>query len=78
MAEILNKYFASVFTIEASRDIVETSPATGNIIQLNNCEFTEDTIIKALDNIKVNKTHGPDRLAPRVLNKKIRLVNPCQ
>ena len=69
MAEILNEYFASVFTIEDTNGIMETSTASANAAQLNNCEFTEENIIKTLENIKVNKTPGPDRIAPRILKE---------
>ena len=69
MAEMLNNYFASVFTVENTTGIEETSIAQTNAISLINCDFPEDTIIKVLDKIKVNKTPGPDRIAPRVLKE---------
>ena len=69
VAEILNEYFASVFTVEDTNGIVEASPAAANTTQLSNCEFTEENIIKSLENIKVNKTPGPDRIAPRILKE---------
>ncbi len=67
MAEILNEYFASVFTVEDINSIEEASSASGDIIQINNCEFTENNIIHILDYIKADKTPGPDCIAPRIL-----------
>ena len=36
---------------------------------LSNCDFTEDVVTKAFDKTKVNKTPGPDCIAPRVLKE---------
>ncbi len=69
MAEILNEYFASVFTIEDTNGIIEASPGPANVVQLNNFEFTEETIKRTLENINVNKTPGPDCIEPRVLKE---------
>ena len=69
VAEILNEYFASVFTVEDTNGTVEASPTPANAVQLSNCEFTEENIIKSLENIKVNKTPGPDGIAPRILKE---------
>ena len=70
MAELLNEYFASVFTVEDTNSIVVPSPSVAGTIQgLNICEFTEDNIIRTLDTTKVNKTPGPDRISPRVLKE---------
>ncbi len=69
MAGILNDYFASIFTVEDTTGSVESSPAPVNTIQLGNWEFTKDNVRKTLENININKTPGPDRIAPRVLNE---------
>ena len=69
MAEVSNDYFASVFTVEDTYEIQEITPAKPNLIPLSDCEFTEDTVTKALDTIKVNKTPGLDCIAPRVLKE---------
>ncbi len=58
MAEVLNDYFASVFTVEDIGSIEKMSPPHRNGIPLSNCDFTEDAIIKVFDSIKVNKTQG--------------------
>ena len=69
MAEVLNYYFASVFTVEDTDEIQEITPAKPNLIVLNACDFNEDTVTKALDEIKVNKTLGPDCIVLRVLRE---------
>ena len=69
MAEALNEDFASVFTVEDTYEIQDMIPAQPNSIPLDDCNFTEDAVTKALDKIKVNKTPGPDYIAPRVLKE---------
>ena len=56
MAESLNDYFASVFTVEDTYEIQKITPAQHYLIPLSDCDFTEDTVTKALDMIKVNTT----------------------
>ena len=51
MAEALNDYFASVFTVEDNYEIQEIIPAQPNLIPLSDCDFTEETVTKALDKI---------------------------
>ena len=75
MAEILNEYFASVFTKEDPNNIVDASPTPGNPIQLSHCEITEENIKRTLEKIKVNKTPGPDRIAPRVLKETMQQIS---
>ena len=69
MDNILNYYFASVFTIEDTYEIQGMIPAQLDLIPLSDYNFTEDTITKALDKIKVYKTPGPDCIAWRVLKE---------
>ena len=52
IAEVLNYYFASVFTVEDTDEIQEVIPTKSNLIPLSDCHFTEDTVTKALDRIK--------------------------
>ena len=52
-----------------THEIHEITPALPNWTPLSNCDFTEDTITKALNKIKVNKTPGPDCVAPRILKE---------
>ena len=69
MAEVLNDNFASIYTVEDTYENQEITPAQHNLITLSDCDFTEDAVTKALDKIKVNKTPGPDCIAPRVLKE---------
>lgn len=60
MAEILNDYFSSVFTVEDTISTVQTG-----VISLNNHDYPGG-IIKTLNDMKVDKTQGPDCSALRV------------
>ena len=71
MTEVLNDYFASVFTVEDTHEIQEISPTQPNSIPWSDCHFTEDTVTKALDKIKVNKTLGPDCIASSLKINKV-------
>ena len=66
---MLNDYFVSVFTVEDTYEIEEVTPAKLNLIHLSNYDFTTYTVTKALDNIKVNKTPGPDCIATKILKE---------
>ena len=50
-------------------EIQKITPAQPNLISSSNCDFTEDAVTKVLDKTKVNKTHGPDCIALRVLKE---------
>ena len=67
MAEVLNNYFASVFTVEDTHEIQEVTSAQPNLIPIRDCNFTEDPITKALDKFKINKAPDSDYIALRVL-----------
>ena len=69
MAEVLNDYFASVFIVEETYEIQEIVLAKPNLIHFSDCDVSEDTVINAVDNIKVNKTPGPDCIALRILKE---------
>ena len=76
IAEELNKYFASVFTVEDTNGLQEITTQR-NIAPLSNCSFSDNAVIKALDKINANKTSGPDCIAPRVLKEaKFQLCRP--
>ena len=77
IAEELNKYFASVFTVEDINGIQEETSMQRNIAPLSNCNFSENAVMKALDKINGNKTPGPDCIAPRVLKEtKLQVCKP--
>ena len=77
IAEELNKYFASVFTVEDTDSLQEEISTQRNTAPLSNCNFSDNAVIKALDKINANKTSGPDCIAPRVLKEaKFQLCRP--
>ena len=49
MAKVLNDNFASNFTFEDTYEIQEITPDQPILIPLSDCDFTKDTITKALD-----------------------------
>ena len=71
MVEVLNDYFASVFTVEDTYEIQEIATSQPNIIPLSDFDFTKNDVTKALDKIKVNKTPGHDYIAPSLKRGKL-------
>ena len=67
-AEVLNKYFSTVFTKETSSEQPRFSdrPFTE---QLTDISFDENSIEKKLSSLKVNKSPGPDRSHLRLLKE---------
>ena len=57
------------FLLLKTHEIQKITPAQHNLISFSDCDLTEDTVTKALDKIIVNKTSGPDCIAPRVLKE---------
>ena len=68
-AKILNDYFGSVFTKEDNSCL----PVPKQLFRgdeedkLRNVKFTEATVIEALNNLKTDKSPGPDKLPPKFL-----------
>ena len=69
MSKVLNDYFVSVFTVEATYENQEINPVQPNLISLYYYNFIDNAVTKTLDKIKDNKTPCPDCTAPRVLKK---------
>ena len=69
MAEILNNYFASVFTIEENRNEAIATPQQTVAAQLFSIDITEDDVIRVIDKLKICKSPGPDKIYPRVLKE---------
>ena len=69
MANILNNYFATVFTKEVNSEQQPTPCIKNNNALLNTCTFEENEILQAISKIKVNKTPGPDKISPRILKE---------
>ena len=70
MAQILNKFFASVFTVENTESIPPILPLQIDAAQtLNNIVFHDHDIMRELNKIKINKTPGPDKISPKILKE---------
>ena len=69
MADILNNFFASVFTIEDTSGNQPTPKNLNNDNHLNTCVFRESDVLLAINNLKTNKTPGPDKISPRILKE---------
>ncbi len=67
MSDLLNEYFALVFTVEDTSDLLAKNIKLGNSAPFKPCNISEDVIIKALDKLNANKTPGPDGIASCVL-----------
>ena len=65
--EILNNFFASVFTNESDDEIPNFIYDKDIKNPLNNCTVSESEIEKALFNLNPNKSPGPDNLHPKFL-----------
>ena len=66
-ANILNQYFASVFTNEPDGEFVRLEEK--QIVQQSPLDFSIDEVRKLLQNLKTGKSPGPDGLHPRFVNE---------
>ena len=67
-ADILNDYFASVFTVEEDRE--ETTPYQMTVAaQLFLVDITEEDVMRVIDTLKICKSPGPDKIYPRILKE---------
>ena len=73
MGRILNKYFASVFTVEDTRNIDTLIPIVNKNLQvtLENVEITNTKIRKAIGSLKLNKAEGVDHINSTLLKNSI-------
>ncbi len=69
MANILQDFFASIFTIEDLGDIKPFAARHDDDMYLNNIHITERDILQAVRKINVNKTPSPDKISPRILKE---------
>ena len=70
-AELLNKFFSSVFTREDKQNVphvTESSKSDGKAIKDLN-KITPDIVEKKLKELNANKAQGPDKIPPRVLKE---------
>ena len=65
--EVLNEYFASVFSDTAAGDPPDKESLTNE--ELKDIEFDEEKIIEKIDELKDFSSPGPDRVAAIVLKK---------
>lgn len=72
-AELLGKFFSSVFVREDSTEIpsMTVDPASCNI---NDITFTNKAIVEKLKKLKTNKSAGPDSLYPRILQENAEVI----
>jgi Reverse transcriptase (RNA-dependent DNA polymerase) len=70
VSEILNKFFASVFTVEDTNNIPQKAAETDKI--LGDIQITIEAVRKKIKNLKADSAPGPDGFHPRLLKE---LVN---
>jgi len=79
-ADVMNKYFASVFTVEDLNNIPETVKIFTSALesdQLKTFEITEEDVRKKLDSLKASKSPGPDDIHAKLLYElRNELVSP--
>ena len=69
MADILNNFFASIFTVENDTISQPVPQNQNNGAYFNTCVFHKKDILLAISNIKINKTPGPEKISPRLLKE---------
>lgn len=65
-AQVLNEYFASVFTKEDLSSSPKIPPRRVSS-QMTPLKFTEEEVLKVLSNINPNKSPGPDEIHPKLV-----------
>ena len=68
-ADILNDYFASVFTVEEDRGEEATPYQMTVAAQLFLVDITEEDVMHVIDKLKICKSPGPDKIYPRILKE---------
>ena len=68
-ADILNDYFASVFTVEEDRGEEATPYQMTVAAQLFLVDITEEDVMRVIDKLKICKSPGPDKIYPRILKE---------
>jgi hypothetical protein len=77
-AEVLNNFFASVFTVEDADTTPDFDP---RLVEspINTVKFTVEEVKKKLKNLNPCKSPGPDRIHPRILKELAsQLATPLQ
>jgi hypothetical protein len=68
MANELNSFFSSVFTLENTDDVPETS-TIGTCVIAESISVTDENILKELSTLKENKAPGVDNMHPKLLRE---------
>ena len=68
-AEVLLKYFSSVFTTEPDGDTMPDFDEREYEEILENININYDVVLEKLKKLKTNKSPGPDKIHPRVLKE---------
>ena len=69
IANILNDYFASVFTNEDNTAQPPAVPSHDEAATIDSFTISEIDILRVINKMKVNKTPGPDKISPRILKE---------
>ena len=69
MAELLNKYFASVYTNENISEIPDVPIVYQGTNPLRKIEITEDKVKQKIKKLNPSKSQGPDSFHPRVIKE---------
>ena len=72
-ANILNKFFVSVFENEGNKNLPDFQDRPF-IEPLHSIEITERKLEKAIDKVKETKSKGPDNIHPMLIKN---AKNPC-
>ena len=65
MANTMNNYFSSVFTIDQLNNVPQLGQYEGNILDTFN--FSTEKVQEKLQHLNIYKYTGPDMLHPRIL-----------
>jgi hypothetical protein len=75
MANILNDFFASVFTAENVDNMPQKVRETN--VEISGVEFTRGKLLQKLQNLKADSAPGPDNIHPRILKElRFELADP--
>ena len=73
MADIMAKYYVTVFTSEPDGEIPKLIQRD-ILMEMDNLEVTKDKVLKAIKKLKINKSPGPDGMHPRVIKEVINSI----
>jgi hypothetical protein len=75
MANILNEFFASVFTAEDVDNMPQKVRETN--VEISEVEFTRGKLLQKMPNLKTDTAPGPDNIHPRILKElRFELADP--